>query len=48
MTVNEVRALENLAPLDGGDELHAPESAGQSDTTNQPDTTMEEGGSDAA
>lgn len=25
MTVNEVRALENLAPLDGGDELHAPE-----------------------
>lgn len=48
MTVNEVRALENLAPLEGGDELHAPESAGQSDTTNQPDTTMEEGGSDAA
>ena len=48
MTVNEVRALENLAPLEGGDELHAPESAGQTDTTNQPDTTTNGGGRNAA
>ena len=47
MTVNEVRALENLAPLDGGDELHAPEPAAQPDTTNQPDQTTN-GGSNAA
>lgn len=46
MTVNEVRALENLAPLDGGDELHAPEPSTQPDTTNQPDQTTN-GGSNA-
>lgn len=48
MTVNEVRALENLAPLDGGDELHAPEPSTQPDTASQPDQNTNEGGSNAA
>lgn len=44
MTVNEVRELENLAPIDGGDTLHAPEAKSE-----QPDnTTDKEAGNDAA
>lgn len=38
MTVNEVRALENLPPVDGGDALHAPVAKGK----------PSEGGTDAA
>ncbi len=43
MTVNEVREIENLAPIDGGDTLYAPkEKAGQNNTTDK------EAGNDAA
>ena len=34
MTVNEVRALENLPPLDGGDALFVPVPAGKEDSKN--------------
>ena len=47
MTVNEVREVENLAPLDGGDKLYAPEPSTQPDTANQPDQATN-GGSNAA
>ena len=48
MTVNEVREVENLAPLAGGDKLYAPEPSTQPDTASQPDQNTNEGGSNAA
>jgi phage portal protein BeeE len=42
MTVNEVRKLENLPPIDGGDELFEGDTAATGDTADAQDTTATE------